>query len=313
MSLTEIPTLDISQFASDKAAFVEKIGEAYKQFGFCGISGHDLPDDLMQKAFSVTQAFFALPTEVKQRYFIAEQGGARGYTATGVEKAKDSDHVDLKEFWHVGREIFGERPHESLHPNVWPIEVAEFKQVSLEFYATLEHIGDQVLRALALVIGQDEGYFVDKTDHGNSVLRLIHYPPIVDSSTESLRAGQHEDINLITLLVGSHEAGLEVKTREGKWLPVTMLEGAIVVNIGDMLQRLTNNVLPSTPHRVVNPQGQAQDTPRYSMPFFLHPNPNFLIETLDSCISEENPNQYPQPITANDFLNQRLTEIGLMG
>lgn len=315
MSLTEIPTLNISEFASDKTAFVQKIGEAYKQFGFCGISGHQLNDELMQKAFAATQAFFALPVEVKQQYFIAEQGGARGYTATGVEKAKDSDHVDLKEFWHVGREFAADDkvPHNSLHPNVWPKEVAEFKQVTLEFYRTLEHIGDQILRALALVIGQKEDYFADKTDHGNSVLRLIHYPPIKDASTESIRAGRHEDINLITLLVGSHEAGLEILTREGQWLPVTMVPGAIVVNIGDMLQRLTNNVLPSTTHRVVNPQGQAQDTPRYSMPFFLHPNPNFLIDTLPTCISEQNPNRYPEGITADAYLSQRLREIGLMG
>ncbi|MFT4925770.1 MAG: isopenicillin N synthase-like dioxygenase [Phenylobacterium sp.] len=312
MSLTQIPTLNISEFTTDKAAFVDKIGEAYKQFGFCGISGHGLSDELMQKAFNVTQAFFALPTQVKQQYFIKAQGGARGYTAKGVEKAKDSDHVDLKEFWHVGRELTGAAPHACLYPNVWPSEVVDFQQITLEFYATLESIGNQILRALALVIDQDEDYFVDKTDHGNSVLRLIHYPPIEDNSTQSIRAGQHEDINLITLLVGSHEAGLEVKTREGKWLPITMVKGAIVVNIGDMLQRLTNNVLPSTTHRVVNPQGQAVDSPRYSMPFFLHPNPEFLIDTLDTCISEAQPNDYPQPISSNDYLNQRLAEIGLI-
>ncbi|MFT5163144.1 MAG: isopenicillin N synthase-like dioxygenase [Alteromonadaceae bacterium] len=311
MPLTQIPTLNITDFGKDKTAFVEKIGEAYKQFGFCGISGHGLSDDLMQQAFDVTQAFFALPTAVKQQYFIEGQGGARGYTATGVEKAKGSEYVDLKEFWHVGRELLTQAPHECLYPNVWPKEVEAFKQVALAFYSTLAHIGDQVLRALALVLGQDEGYFVDKTDHGNSVLRLIHYPPIQDSSTQSIRAGEHEDINLITLLVGSHEAGLEVKTREGKWLPVTMLPGAIVVNIGDMLQRLTNNILPSTPHRVVNPDGQASETPRYSMPYFLHPNPEFLIKTLDTCISEANPDQYPQSINSNDFLNERLAEIGL--
>lgn len=314
MSLTHIPTLDVSLFDSDKAAFVEKVGEAYKQFGFCGFSNHGLSDELIEHAFEVTRKFFALDEQTKKSYYIANQGGARGYTAKGVEIAKDSDHVDLKEFWHVGREIDGEAPHECLYPNVWPTEVAEFKQATLNLYNALEGLGNKVLRALALVLGQDEDYFADKTDHGNSVLRLLHYPPIEDASTQSIRAGQHEDINLITLLVGSHEAGLEILTREGKWLPVTMLPGAIVVNIGDMLQRLTNHVLPSTTHRVVNPECEAgQDSPRYSMPFFLHPNPEFLIDTLDTCKSETHPNRYPEPISANDYLNERLREIGLMG
>ena len=313
MSLTQIPTLDIRQFTNDKENFVKQVGEAYKQFGFCGFNNHGVTDELVERAFSVTQAFFDLPAEVKQQYFIANQGGARGYTAKGVEKAKDSKHVDLKEFWHVGREFDGDAPHSSLFPNVWPKEVTEFKAVTLELYNALEALGNQVLRALALVLEQQEQYFEDKTDHGNSILRLIHYPPIEDNSTQSIRAGRHEDINLITLLVGSHEAGLEILKRDGSWLPVTMLPGAIVVNIGDMLQRLTNNVLPSTTHRVVNPEGAASQSPRYSMPFFLHPNPEFMIDSLDSCVSEDNPNQYETPITANDYLTQRLTEIGLMG
>lgn len=313
MSLTQIPTLDIRQFTSDKANFVEQVGQAYKQFGFCGFNNHAVTDELVERAFNVTQAFFDLPTEIKQQYYIANQGGARGYTAKGIEKAKDSDHVDLKEFWHVGREFTDQMPHPSLFPNVWPKEVTEFKAVTLELYNALEGLGNQVLRALALVLEQDENYFEDKTCYGNSILRLIHYPPIEDTSTDSIRAGQHEDINLITLLVGSHEAGLEILKRDGNWLPVTMLPGAIVVNIGDMLQRLTNNVLPSTTHRVVNPQGDASKSPRYSMPFFLHPNPEVMIDSLSSCISDDNPNQYDKPITANDYLTQRLTEIGLMG
>ena len=313
MPLTRIPTLDITHFESDKTNFVKDVGQAYKQYGFCGFSNHGVSDELVQKTYDVTKAFFALPCEVKRQYFIEKQGGARGYTAKGIEKAKDSDHVDLKEFWHVGREIDGPAPHDCLFPNVWPKEVEEFKAVTLQVFAALEALGNTVLRALALVIGQAEDYFVTKTDHGNSVLRLIHYPPIEDTSTQSIRAGQHEDINLITLLVGSHEAGLEILTKQGTWLPGTMLPGAIVVNIGDMLQRLTNNVLPSTTHRVVNPQCELHQSPRYSMPFFLHPNPEFLIDTLGTCISEENPNQYDEPISSNDYLTQRLTEIGLLG
>ena len=312
MSLTKIPTLDIALFDTDKAGFVEKIGEAYKQFGFCGISNHNVTDELVQRAFEATKAFFELPLEVKQSYYIANQGGARGYTAKGVEVAKGSKHHDLKEFWHVGREVEGEAPHECLYPNVWPAEVENFKQTTLDLYNALEELGNRVLRALALVLDQPEEYFLDKTDHGNSVLRLLHYPPIEDTSTQSIRAGSHEDINLITLLVGSHEAGLEILTREGNWLPVTMLPGAIVVNIGDMLQRLSNKVLPSTTHRVVNPAcDDASKSPRYSMPFFLHPNPEFLLDPLASCVSDSNPKQY-EAITANDYLNERLTEIGLM-
>ena len=312
MSLSQIPTLDIRQFENDKENFVKQVGQAYKQFGFCGFNNHGVSDELIQRAFDVTQAFFNLPTEVKQQYHIANQGGARGYTAKGVEKAKDSDHVDLKEFWHVGREIPGNAPHPCLYPNVWPQEVADFQQVTLQLYEALETLGNQVLRTLALVLGQPENYFEDKTEHGNSVLRLIHYPPIEDSNTQSIRAGQHEDINFITLLVGSHEAGLEILKRDGSWLPVTMLPGAIVVNIGDMLQRLTNNVLPSTTHRVVNPQGNNLHSPRYSMPFFLHPNPDFVIDSLSTCVSDNHPNAYHQPISANDYLVERLTEIGLM-
>ncbi len=314
MSLTHIPTIDVSLFDSDKAAFVAKVGEAYKQFGFCGFSNHGVSDELVEKAFALTRAFFALDEQTKKQYLIPNQGGARGYTAKGVEIAKDAEHVDLKEFWHIGREVAGDAPHESLYPNVWPAEIAEFKQATLDLYEALENLGNKVLRALALVIGQQEDYFADKTDHGNSVLRLLHYPPIEDNSTQSIRAGQHEDINLITLLVGSHEAGLEILTREGKWLPVTMVPGAIVINIGDMMQRLTNHVLPSTTHRVVNPQCQeGQQSSRYSMPFFLHPNPEFLIDTLATCISDDNPNRYPEAITANEYLNERLREIGLMG
>ena len=240
------------------------------------------------------------------------QGGARGYTGFGVEKAKDSNHPDLKEFWHVGRELTGPAPHASLYPNVWPTEVEGFKQATYALYTELEKLGNTVLEALALFLGQQQNYFADKVNYGNSILRPIHYPPIKDTSTQSIRAGQHEDINLITLLVGSNEAGLEILRRDGSWLPVTTIEGTIVVNIGDMLQRLTNHVLPSTTHRVVNPAGAAAGEPRYSIPFFMHPNPDYVIKTLETCISADRPNRYPEPINSNDYLMQRLEEIGLL-
>lgn len=310
MSLSQIPTLDIQQFNTDKSHFVNQVGQAYKQFGFCGFSNHGIDEQLIAQAFTITQAFFDLPSAIKQQYYVAGIGGARGYTAKGVEKAKDSQHVDLKEFWHVGRELEDNTQHTALYPNIWPQEVAEFQSVTLALYTALETLGDRILRALALVLGQTEDYFTDKTQYGNSILRLIHYPPVEDHHSPSIRAGRHEDINLITLLVGSHEAGLEILTRDGQWLPVTMLPGAIVVNIGDMLQRLSNDVLPSTTHRVVNPVTNDK-SPRYSMPFFLHPNPDFIIDPLATCISQDHPNRYPQAISANDYLDQRLKEIGL--
>ncbi|MDP5459276.1 isopenicillin N synthase family oxygenase [Alishewanella sp. SMS8] len=307
-----VPTLDIRRFATDKENFVAEIGKAYTEFGFCGISGHGIPDEVVENTYKVIKQFFALPTELKASYAKPEQGGARGYTAVGVEKAKDSNHPDLKEFWHVGRELDGAAPHPSLYPNMWPAGVPGFKEASSTLFTELEKLGNRVLEALALYLQQDQHYFADKVNYGNSILRAIHYPPIKDTATQSIRAGQHEDINLITLLVGSNEAGLEILRRDGSWLPVTTIEGTIVVNIGDMLQRLTNHVLPSTTHRVVNPAGMAASEPRYSIPFFMHPNPDFVIETLDSCISEKRPNLYPEPINSNDYLMQRLEEIGLL-
>lgn len=308
----QVPTLDIRRFATDKDNFVAEIGKAYTEFGFCGISGHGISDDVVANTYSAIKQFFALPNEVKAKYHKPGQGGARGYTGFGVEKAKDSNHPDLKEFWHVGRELEGPAPHPCLYPNVWPVEVPGFKDATYTLFTELEQLGNRVLEALALFLGQDQHYFADKVNYGNSILRPIYYPPIKDTSTESIRAGRHEDINLITLLVGSNEAGLEILRRDGSWLPVTTIEGTIVVNIGDMLQRLTNHVLPSTTHRVVNPAGAAAGEPRYSIPFFMHPNPDYVIETLETCISKDRPNLYPEPINSNDYLMQRLEEIGLL-
>jgi len=308
-----VPTLDIRRFATEPAKFVNDIGKAYADFGFCGISNHGISDDTVENCYRAIKTFFALPATVKQKYHQPGRGGARGYTGFAVEQAKDSQHPDLKEFWHVGREITGELPHPCLYPNLWPDEVAGFREASCLLYSALEKLGGRILEALALFLDLDQHYFADKVHYGNSILRAIHYPPIADTKTQSIRAGQHEDINLITLLVGSNEAGLEILRRDGSWLPVTTIEGTIVVNIGDMLQRLTNHVLPSTTHRVVNPAGVAADEPRYSIPFFMHPNPDFTIKTLDTCIGPERPDRYPKPIAANDYLLQRLEEIGLFG
>ena len=308
-----VPTLDISRFHTDREAFVADLGRAYREFGFCGISGHGIPAALIDGAYAAFERFFDLPDEVKRRYHVAGGGGARGYTPYKVETAKDAKHADLKEFWHVGREISRDSQYATIMAeNLWPEEVPEFRTLGYALYQALDELGSRVLSALALHIGLPEDWFADKTNVGNSILRPIHYPPITEDEIPNERAGAHEDINLITLLVGASAEGLQVLTRQGDWLPVTTQGDAIVVNIGDMLQRLTNHVYPSTSHRVVNPTGPKAREPRYSVPFFLHPNPDFLIETLPQCISPENPNRYPQPITANDYLMQRLREIKLI-
>lgn len=308
-----IPTLDLQRFHSDRQAFVEELGAAYRQYGFVGLSNHGLDGAVIAKAYATFQAFFALPLETKIRYHLAGKGGARGYTGFGIETAKDSDHPDLKEFWHVGRELpVGHAFENVMPPNLWPKEIEGFREYGYGLYQALDQLGRVMLSAIALHLGLAEDWFDDKVDRGNSILRPIHYPPIADPSTESVRAGQHEDINLITLLIGSSAEGLQLLQNDGSWLPVTMQDDAIVCNIGDMLQRLTNHVLPSTTHRVVNPPSDKASQPRYSIPFFLHPNPDFEIATLPQCMGPDMPNRYPEPITAHGYLEQRLREIRLI-
>jgi isopenicillin N synthase-like dioxygenase len=315
---SRIPTLDIRRFThptspSDRADFVAQLGAAYREWGFAGINGHGITDAQLEGAYRAFQAFFALPDEVKRKYHVPGSGGARGYTPFGIETAKDSRYPDLKEFWHVGREIPRDSKYADVMPaNLWPEEVPGFRREAYGLFEALDKLGSQVLSALALHLGLDENYFADKTDFGNSILRPIHYPPITAPDIPNVRAGAHEDINLITLLVGASAAGLEVKSRQGEWVPFTADADTIVVNIGDMLQRLTNHVYPSTTHRVVNPPGEAARKPRYSTPFFLHPNPDFLIETLPGCISADNPNRYAEPISSHDYLMERLREIKLV-
>ncbi|HLS83672.1 MAG TPA: 2-oxoglutarate and iron-dependent oxygenase domain-containing protein, partial [Arenimonas sp.] len=260
-----IPTLDIQRFHSDREAFVAELGAAYREWGFAGIRNHGIPQTLIDNAYDVFQRFFALPEEAKRKYHVPGGGGARGYTPFGIETAKGAEHYDLKEFWHVGREI----PRDSRHagvmpPNLWPEEVPEFREVAYGLYQALDRLGSQVLSALALHIGLAEDWFADKTNEGNSILRPIHYPPITATDIPNVRAGAHEDINLITLLVGASAEGLEVLSRKGEWVPFTADADTIVVNIGDMLQRLSNHVYPSTTHRVVNPPGERARQPRYS-------------------------------------------------
>ncbi len=309
----EIPVLSLSEFDGVKGNFTDHIGRAWREFGFVGVRDHGIADDTIAAGYAVFRRFFALPDKVKQHYRLPGQGGARGYTGFGVEQAKDHTVPDLKEFWHIGREFDGEGPFpDILLPNVWPDELPEFRAAALELYRSLDKLGAHLLSAIALDLGLERDWFADKIHNGNSILRAIHYPPIADAPEGAVRAARHEDINLITLLIGSKEQGLEILTRDGRWVPVSTLPGTIVVNVGDMLQRLTNHVYASTTHRVVNPPGEAARQPRYSVPFFLHPNPDFVIETLPQCVSDERPNRYPKPITAHGYLLQRLREIGLL-
>ena len=310
--MKQVPTLDIRRSDPAREAIVAELGAAYRQFGFCCISGHDIPRELIDGAYEAFEQFFALPAQTKMKYHVPGSGGARGYTPFKVETAKDSRFPDLKEFWHVGREI----PRDSrfadvMPPNLWPEEVPQFKHYGYGLYEALDQLGTRVLRALALHIGLSENYFEDKTDQGNSILRPIHYPPITEENIPNVRAGAHEDINFITLLVGASAEGLEVLS-EGQWLPITTEGDAIVVNIGDMLQRLTNHIYPSTSHRVVNPQNENARKPRYSVPFFLHPNPDVVLDPLPECVTPENPSRYDTSLTSHEYLMQRLREIKLI-
>ena len=287
------------------------LGEAFETYGFAIIADHGIPADLIARAEAKAKEYFALPEEVKRHYFIQGGGGARGYTPFGIEAAKGATERDLKEFWHVGRELPpGHKFRDVMADNVWPSDVPGFKETFLELYAAFDKAGDKVLRAIAIHLGVDVAWFLGTVQDGNSVMRLLHYPP-VPADAPGVRAGAHEDINTITLLLGAEEAGLELLTREGEWHAVKPKPGELVVNVGDMLQRLTNNVLRSTTHRVVNPAPERRGMSRYSMPFFLHFHPDFVIETLPQCVSDERPNLYPEPLSSHEFLQQRLREIKL--
>ncbi|WP_404481940.1 isopenicillin N synthase family dioxygenase [Novosphingobium sp. BL-52-GroH] len=309
MDLAEIPVLSLD---ADRADLPARLGESFRTFGFAMIRDHGIDQSLIDRAWDLTAQFFALPVETKQTYFIPGQGGARGYTPFRTEVAKGASEKDLKEFWHVGRDVPADSPlAASMPPNVWPSEIPGFRETFTELYAQFDEAGAKVLSAIAIDLGLDAHWFDPAIDDGNSVMRLLHYPPVGDGAGGAIRAGAHEDINLITLLLGAQEAGLELLGKDGRWLSIAPPEGAVVVNIGDMLQRLTNHVLPSTTHRVRNPEGERAGHSRYSMPFFLHLRSDFRFVTLPECVSETNPDRYPETITADDYLQERLREIGL--
>ena len=294
--MQRVPTLDMRRFEAGRRAVVAEMGDAYRRFGFCCFSHHGVDGALIAAAYAETRHFFALPEATKQRY----AAGNRGYVGCKIETARTSDIPDLKEFFHVGRD-----------GNLWPAEIPAFRGQALALYASLERAGALVLSAIAEDLGLDADFFAGFTDHGNSILRALHYPPVRPADRPAVRAEAHEDISLITLLVGATEPGLQVLTREGVWLPIETAPDSLVVNVGDMLQRLTNRVYPSTTHRVVNPHTDAAHVSRYSMPFFLALNMEYEIRALPGCVASEGVNHYPESITAQDYRAQRLREIRL--
>jgi len=314
----EIPTLDLADYygrdEKRKRAFVADLGNAFHNIGFVAIRSHFLPETLQEKLYGAIRRFFALPDEVKTRYERTDLAGQRGYTGKGKEHAKGRNTGDLKEFYHIGQELAPEDLVKEGYPgNIWPEEVPELRSVAVETYRTLEKTGKFLLSAIALYLNLPENYFDNKVLNGNSILRPIHYYPIERPDTvpqDAVRAAEHGDINLITLLMGASADGLQVLRHDGKWIPITALPSQLVVNVGDMLERLTNKTLKSTIHRVVNPPRALMNTPRYSIPFFMHPRSEMSLAALPGCVSEENPKRWTD-ITAGEFLDQRLAEIGL--
>ena len=310
-----IPTVDLSQFVhgtdNQKAAFVQALGKAFHEVGFVAVVNHGIPKALVDGFYASSKAFFAQPVEVKRRYEVPGLAGQRGYTSFGKEHAKQSQVADLKEFFQIGQEVPAGHPLKSQYPdNVQVAETPDMPRLGHELYRAFETAGGQLLEAIALYLGLEHDYFNQRIQHGNSILRSIHYPPIREEPASAIRAEQHEDINLITLLVGASAGGLELLNSENQWVAIMPEADEIVINVGDMLQRLTNNYLKSTTHRVVNPPREEWHLPRLSIPFFLHPVSSMDLTCLSSCVTADNPLHYA-PITAGEYLDERLREIGL--
>lgn len=314
--MNTVPTLDIQALHDQerRSELLAQVRAAYSELGFCCFTGHGVGQDVRDRARVAFERLFALPEVSKMKYHLPALAGKRGYTPLGTEKALGGARVDLKEFWHVGRSGVDPLSPQGRYMarNIWPLEVPGFREATIELYQAMERFGMQVLEVMGLAIGLAPALLPNACRNGNSILRGLHYPPLRGAKDSgSMRAAPHEDISMITLLVGSRQAGLELLTLEGEWIAVQPEGDAIIVNVGDMLQRLTNHVYRSTTHRVINPVGEAATKARYSMPFFMDPAPDFLIRTLPECINESNPDQYPDPILANDFLIERLRAIGV--
>ena len=310
-----IPSVDLSDFLSGdetrKTKFVQDLGKAYEDIGFVAVRGHLLHNDTSRILYAQCQQFFGMPQEIKNKYEDPKIAGQRGYTSFGKEHAKGRNVGDLKEFWHFGQMVEGEDPIKAEYPdNIFVDELTDFNTYGIKAYKELEETGKHMLRAIALYLGLDEFFFDDKIKNGNSILRPIHYPPITHEPESAVRAAEHEDINLITLLMGASAEGLEVLNKQGEWIGITALPEQLVVNVGDMLQRLTNNKLKSTTHRVVNPPSEQWANPRFSIPFFLHPRSDMRLDCLESCVTSDYQRHY-EPISAGEYLNERLREIGL--
>ncbi|NJY62434.1 isopenicillin N synthase family oxygenase [Salinimicrobium sp. CDJ15-81-2] len=313
--MNNIPSVDLADFLSDdpqrKQKFVNEIGKAYEEIGFVALKNHFLSDNLVDELYKEVKNFFALPLDTKRKYEIEGLAGQRGYISFGKEHAKGKKEGDLKEFWHFGQEPSKDANLIEEYPeNVQVEELPDFNHTGMEAYRMLEKTGIYVLRALALYLGLDEFYFDHWASNGNSILRPIHYPPITEEPKGAVRAGAHGDINLITLLMGASTGGLQVLRKDGEWIDAIPQEDELVINVGDMLERHTNNKLRSTIHRVINPPREQWGTPRYSIPFFMHPRSEMPLNCLEECIGEANPKAY-EDITAGEFLDQRLREIGL--
>jgi isopenicillin N synthase-like dioxygenase len=309
-----IPVVDLADFSGEakkKASFVDALGKAYEDVGFVAVKNHGITDQTIEELYSNTREFFALPDEIKRKYEIPGLAGQRGYTSFGKEHAKGSKAADLKEFFQFGQTVVDGDPVASEYPpNITVSEVIGFTPTFFKAYRAFEQSGSQLLRAIAIYLGLGENYFDQYVHNGNSILRAIHYPPIVSEPQSAIRAEQHEDINLITLLIGASADGLEILSKSNEWVPVTSLPEQIVVNVGDMLQRLTNDKLKSTTHRVVNPPRKLWGTSRFSIPFFLHPKSSMSLACLPSTVDANHPKHYPD-CTAGEYLDERLREIGL--
>lgn len=309
-----IPSVDLSEFlsgdAEKKKNFIQSLGKAYEEVGFVAVKNHGISDDLIADLYKYVQHFFSLPLKQKKNYEIKGLAGQRGYTSFGKEHAKGSEAPDLKEFFQYGQIARDNFKDEIYADNVSVKEIEKFDTTLAEAFRAFEKSGTALLQAIASYLNLEENYFDRFIYNGNSILRSIHYPPITTEPVSAIRAEQHEDINLITLLVGASADGLEILSKQNEWVPVTSLPEQIVVNVGDMLQRLTNNKLCSTTHRVVNPARQFWHTSRFSIPFFLHPKTSMSLSCLDNCIDDTHPKLY-EDITAGEYLDERLREIGL--